>query len=106
MYEHPYLSYQVTEFEQEQMERAAERRRLLIEHADQIVAAPGRSAAADAASDAGLAVAGGLAHCRCVTSAVRRGLRAGRRAVSRDSLRGPHADRRRGAPGCRRGVGR
>lgn len=37
MYEHPYLSYQVTGFEREQLERAAERRRLLIERADQIV---------------------------------------------------------------------
>jgi hypothetical protein len=37
MYEHPYLSYQVTEFEREQLERAAERRRMLIERADQIV---------------------------------------------------------------------
>lgn len=37
MYEHPYLSYQVTEFEREQLERAVERRRLLVERADQIV---------------------------------------------------------------------
>ena len=37
MYEHPYLSHQVTRFEQEQIERAVERRRRLIEHADQIV---------------------------------------------------------------------
>jgi tRNA C32,U32 (ribose-2'-O)-methylase TrmJ len=37
MYEHPYLSYQVTEFEREQLERAVERRRMLIERADQIV---------------------------------------------------------------------
>lgn len=40
MYEHPYLSHQVTRFEQEQLERAAERRRFLIEHADQIVPRP------------------------------------------------------------------
>jgi hypothetical protein len=37
MFEHPYLSHQITTFEQEQIERAAERRRFLIEHADQIV---------------------------------------------------------------------
>jgi len=37
MYEHPYLSYQVTEFDRQQLERAAERRRFLAEHADQIV---------------------------------------------------------------------
>jgi hypothetical protein len=37
MYEHPYISHQVTRFEQEQIERAAERRRFLREHADQIV---------------------------------------------------------------------
>ena len=37
MYEHPYLSYQVSEFEREQLERAVERRRMLIERADQIV---------------------------------------------------------------------
>jgi hypothetical protein len=37
MYEHPYLSHQVTQFEQEQLERAVERRRRLIAHADQIV---------------------------------------------------------------------
>ncbi|MFJ2551458.1 hypothetical protein [Microbacterium sp. NPDC087591] len=37
MYEHPYLSYQVTEFEREELVRAAERHRVLIERADQIV---------------------------------------------------------------------
>lgn len=37
MYEHPYLAYRVTGFEQEQVAQAAERRRFLIEHADQIV---------------------------------------------------------------------
>lgn len=37
MYEHPYLAYRVTEFEQEQVAQAAERRRFLTEHADQIV---------------------------------------------------------------------
>ena len=35
MYEHPYLSRQITRFEREQMERAVAQRRLLIEHADQ-----------------------------------------------------------------------
>lgn len=40
MYEHPYLSYQVTEFDRQQLERAAERRRFLAEHADQIVPRP------------------------------------------------------------------
>lgn len=40
MYEHPYLSRQITLFEQEQIERAAERRRFLIEHPGQIVARP------------------------------------------------------------------
>jgi len=37
MFEHPYLTHQITAFEQEQIERAAERRRFLREHADQIV---------------------------------------------------------------------
>lgn len=37
MYEHPYLAYKVTEHDQEQLQRAAERRRFLAEHADQIV---------------------------------------------------------------------
>lgn len=40
MYEHPYLSRQITLFEQEQIERAAARRRILIERADQIVPRP------------------------------------------------------------------
>ncbi|WP_181155834.1 hypothetical protein [Microbacterium sp. MYb72] len=40
MYEHPYLSQQITRFEQEQMERSAERARFIAEHADQIVARP------------------------------------------------------------------
>lgn len=40
MYEHPYLSYQVTEFDRQELERAAERRRFLAEHADQIVPRP------------------------------------------------------------------
>lgn len=40
MFEHPYLSHQVTTFEQEQVERAAERRLFLQEHADQIVPRP------------------------------------------------------------------
>ncbi|WP_144876150.1 hypothetical protein [Microbacterium sp. 1.5R] len=37
MYEHPYLSQQVTEFERRELARAVERRRFLAEHADQIV---------------------------------------------------------------------
>lgn len=37
MFEHPYLSRQVTAFEQERIARDAERRRFLIEHADQLV---------------------------------------------------------------------
>ncbi|WP_223624339.1 hypothetical protein [Microbacterium sp. EST19A] len=37
MFEHPYLSQQITTFEQQQIERAAEQRRFLSEHADQIV---------------------------------------------------------------------
>ncbi|OIJ34537.1 MULTISPECIES: hypothetical protein [unclassified Microbacterium] len=40
MFEHPYLSHQVTVFEQEQIERAVARRRMLLEHADQIVPRP------------------------------------------------------------------
>lgn len=43
MYEHPYLSRQITLFEQEQIERAAARRRSLIERADQIVPRPERA---------------------------------------------------------------
>lgn len=38
MLEHPYLSQYVTAERQEQIERAAEQRRVLAEHADQIVA--------------------------------------------------------------------
>lgn len=37
MYEHPYLAYQVTEYEQDRIQQAAERRRFIAEHADQIV---------------------------------------------------------------------
>ncbi|SDS65764.1 hypothetical protein [Microbacterium paraoxydans] len=40
MFEHPYLTQQVTAFEQEQIERAVARRRMLIEHADQILPRP------------------------------------------------------------------
>ncbi|AZH77318.1 MULTISPECIES: hypothetical protein [Microbacterium] len=40
MYEHPYLSQQLTRFEQEELERAAARRLFLAEHADQIVPRP------------------------------------------------------------------
>ena len=37
MYEHPYLAYKVTEYEQEQLQRAVDCRRFLEEHSDQIV---------------------------------------------------------------------
>lgn len=37
MYEHPYFTEKITEYENERLERAAERRRFLAEHADQIV---------------------------------------------------------------------
>lgn len=37
MYEHPYFTEKVAEFETERLERAAERRRFLAEHAGQIV---------------------------------------------------------------------
>lgn len=37
MYEHPYLAYRSTEFDQEQLARAAERRRVIEERSDQIV---------------------------------------------------------------------
>lgn len=40
MFEHPYLSQQVTEFETMQMERMAERRRFIAEHPEQIVMRP------------------------------------------------------------------
>lgn len=40
MFEHPYFSQQLTQHDQEQMERAAARRLFLIEHADQIVPRP------------------------------------------------------------------
>lgn len=40
MFEHPYLTQQATAFEQERIERAVARRRMLIEHADQIVPRP------------------------------------------------------------------
>ena len=40
MFEHPYLTQQITAFEQERIEREAARRRLLIERADQIVPRP------------------------------------------------------------------
>ncbi|MEE6387969.1 hypothetical protein V3G71_03880 [Microbacterium paraoxydans] len=64
MFDHPYLSHQVIVFEQEQIERAVARRRMLLEHADQIVPRPagplrrwlrrhGRRAAAPPAPHAG-----------------------------------------------------
>lgn len=64
MFDHPYLSHQVTVFEQEQIERAVARRRMLLEHADQIVPRPagplrrwlrrhGRRASAPRAAQAG-----------------------------------------------------
>lgn len=37
MYEHPYLAYTMTEYEQERIQQAVDRRRFLAEHADQIV---------------------------------------------------------------------
>lgn len=37
MYEHPYLAYTVSQHEQKRIQQTAERRRLLAEHADQIV---------------------------------------------------------------------
>lgn len=37
MFEHPYLSQQIVDFERQQIERAAEQRRFLREHAGQIV---------------------------------------------------------------------
>jgi hypothetical protein len=40
MFEHPYFSQQLTQHDQEQMERAAARRLFLLEHADQIVPRP------------------------------------------------------------------
>jgi len=40
MFEHPSLIHQVTVFEQEQIERAVARRRMLREQADQIVPRP------------------------------------------------------------------
>lgn len=42
MYEHPYFAEKISEYENERLERATERRRFLAEHADQIVPrAPG-----------------------------------------------------------------
>lgn len=40
MYEHPSVSYQLIQFESEQLDRAVERRRSLIERSDQIVPRP------------------------------------------------------------------
>ncbi|WP_159463880.1 MULTISPECIES: hypothetical protein [Microbacterium] len=40
MFEHPYFTQQVTAFEQERIERAVARRRMILEHADQIVPRP------------------------------------------------------------------
>lgn len=37
MFEHPFFTEQYTGHQQEEMERAAARRRMLVEHADQIV---------------------------------------------------------------------
>ncbi|AQY00367.1 MULTISPECIES: hypothetical protein [Microbacterium] len=37
MYEHPYFAEKISEYENERLEQAAERRRFLAEHADQIV---------------------------------------------------------------------
>lgn len=38
MYEHPHLAYTVSEHDQEQIRQAADRRRFLMEHSDQIIA--------------------------------------------------------------------
>lgn len=40
MFDHPYLTQMVSTFEQEEVVRAAERRRILREHTDQIVPRP------------------------------------------------------------------
>lgn len=40
MYEHPYLAYRTSEFDQEQMQRTLERRRIIAERSDQIVPRP------------------------------------------------------------------
>ena len=40
MYEHPSLTYRLIESERAELERAAERRRFLREHSDQIVPGP------------------------------------------------------------------
>ncbi|WP_372468097.1 hypothetical protein ACCO44_02025 [Microbacterium maritypicum] len=40
MFEHTFFTEQYTGYQQEEMERAAARRRMLIEHADQIVPRP------------------------------------------------------------------
>lgn len=37
MFEHPYLAYTSTHFDQEQLAHAAERRRVIEEHSDRIV---------------------------------------------------------------------
>lgn len=37
MYEHPYFTHQVTRYEQEEMVRLAERRRVIAEQADRVV---------------------------------------------------------------------
>lgn len=40
MFDHPYLAYAVTEHDQQQVQRDAERRRFLKENADRIVPRP------------------------------------------------------------------
>ena len=40
MFDHPFFTEQISRFDEEQMERAAARRRMLVEHADQIVPRP------------------------------------------------------------------
>ncbi|OAN41166.1 hypothetical protein [Microbacterium sp. H83] len=40
MFEHPYLAYKVTAFDEEQLQRAVELRRVVAEHPDQIVPRP------------------------------------------------------------------
>lgn len=40
MYQHPYLAYKVTEFDQDQLQQAVELRRFIADHSDQIVPRP------------------------------------------------------------------
>lgn len=80
MYEHPYLTTKVNEYEQQRLERDAELRRFIAEHPDQIVRRPDG------------------AFIRMLRGLTARGARAPRAAAAAD--RTPADAGQRGVPAC------